>query len=84
MRRRTESAHSAADQMGVLVDARVPGHEQIRSSSTDDVACWFIDIDYNSEAFVVRHAYFSGNNGPCEKLKRALRAEIDERHGVAA
>lgn len=28
--------------------------------------------------FFVRHAYFTGANEPYEKLKRALRAEIDE------
>ena len=54
---------------------------QIRSSSTDDIACWFIDTDYNGESFFVRHAYFTGgpgDDGPYEKLKRALRAEIEE------
>ena len=51
---------------------------QIRSSSTDDIACWFIDTNYNGESFFVRHAYFTGADEPYEKLKRALRAEIDE------
>ena len=45
---------------------------------TDDIACWFIDTDYNGESFFVRHAYFTGADEPYEKLKRALRAEIDE------
>ena len=49
----------------------------VRSSSTDDVACWFIDTEYDGESFFVRHAYFTGAE-PYEKLKRALRAEIDE------
>ena len=31
-----------------------------------------------SESFFVRHAYFTGADDPYEKLKRALRAEIDE------
>ena len=34
--------------------------------------------DYNGESFFVRHAYFTGADEPYEKLKRALRAEIDE------
>jgi adenine-specific DNA-methyltransferase len=51
---------------------------QIRSASTDDIACWFIDTDYNGESFFVRHAYFTGAEEPYDKLKRALRAEIDE------
>ena len=42
------------------------------------IACWFIDIDYNGESFFVRHAYFTGADEPYEKLKRALRADIDE------
>ena len=46
--------------------------------STDDIACWFIDTDYNGESFFVRHAYFTGADEPYDKLKRALRAEIDE------
>ena len=48
------------------------------AASTDDIACWFIDTDYNGESFFVRHAYFTGGDEPYEKLKRALRAEIDE------
>jgi hypothetical protein len=50
----------------------------IRTASTDDVACWFIDTNYDGESFFVRHAYFTGADEPYEKLKRALRAEIDE------
>jgi adenine-specific DNA-methyltransferase len=60
------------------VDVYDPTTGQIRSSSTDDIACWFIDTDYNGEAFFVRHAYFTGAGEPYDKLKRALRAEIDE------
>ncbi|MFN8006765.1 MAG: DNA methylase [Terriglobia bacterium] len=51
---------------------------QIRNTSTDDIACWFIDTNYNGECFFVRHAYFTGAEEPYEKLKRALRAEIDQ------
>jgi adenine-specific DNA-methyltransferase len=29
-------------------------------------------------SFFVRHAYFTGADEPYEKLKRALRAEVDE------
>ena len=60
------------------LDVYDPTTGQIRSSSTDDIACWFIDTDYNSESFFVRHAYFTGADKPYEKLKRALRVEIDE------
>jgi len=60
------------------VDVYDPTTGQIRNSSTDDIACWFIDTDYNGESFFVRRAYFTGADEPYEKLKRALRAEIDE------
>jgi hypothetical protein len=55
-----------------------PTTGQIRNSSTDDIACWFIDTNYNGESFFVRHAYFTGAGEPYEKLQRALRTEIDE------
>jgi len=60
------------------LDVYDPTTGEIRSNSTDDIACWFIDTDYNEETFIVRHAYFTGADQPYEKLKRALRAEIDE------
>jgi len=60
------------------VDIYDPTTGQIRSSSTDDIACWFIDTNYNDESFFVRHAYFCGADKPYESLQRALRAEINE------
>jgi adenine-specific DNA-methyltransferase len=60
------------------LDVYDPTTGEIRSSSTDDIACWFIDSDYNEESFFVRHAYFTGADEPCRKLQRALKAEIDE------
>lgn len=60
------------------VDVYDPTTGQIRSSSTDDIACWFIDSEYNGESFFVRHAYFTGADEPYDKLKRALRAEINK------
>jgi adenine-specific DNA-methyltransferase len=60
------------------LDVYDPTTGEIRSNSTDDIACWFIDTDYNEETFIVRHAYFTGADNPYDKLKRALKAEIDE------
>ena len=60
------------------LDIYDPTTGEIRSSSPDDIACWFIDTDYNEESFFVRHAYFTGANQPYDKLKRALKAEVDE------
>jgi adenine-specific DNA-methyltransferase len=50
----------------------------VRASSTDEIASWFIDTDYNGESFFVRHAYFTSAGEPYTRLQRALRAEIDE------
>jgi adenine-specific DNA-methyltransferase len=60
------------------VDVYDPTTGVVRSSTTDDIACWFIDTDYDGESFFVRHAYFTGTGDPYDKLRRALRAEIDE------
>ena len=60
------------------VDVYDPTTGEVRSNSTDEVACWFVDTDYNEESFFVRHAYFTGAGEPYDKLKRALKAEIDE------
>lgn len=60
------------------LDIYDPTTGEIRSSSTNDIACWLVDTNYNSESFFVRHAYFTGGDKPYDKLKRALKAEIDE------
>jgi adenine-specific DNA-methyltransferase len=68
--------HLTAEIRGL--DVYDPTTGAIRSHSTDDIACWFIDSDYDGESFFVRHAYFLGADDPYGKLRRALRAEIDE------
>jgi len=60
------------------VDVFHPGTGEVRSSNADEIACWFIDTDYNEESFFVRHAYFLGANDPYKSLKTTLKAEIDE------
>ena len=60
------------------LDIYDPTTGEIRSSSVNDIACWFIDTNYNGESFFVRHAYFTGANKPNEKLKKTLKAEIDQ------
>ena len=59
------------------VDVFDPSAGAVRSDDTDGIACWFIDTDYDSESFFVRHAYFLGANDPYKSLKRTLKAEID-------
>jgi adenine-specific DNA-methyltransferase len=60
------------------LDVYDPTTGVVRSDSTDDIACWFIDTAYDDAQFFVRHAYFLGADDPYDKLKRALRADIDE------
>ncbi|MFY1599449.1 site-specific DNA-methyltransferase [Micromonospora sp. WMMD737] len=53
-------------------------------NGVDDIALWMIDTDYNEEEFFVRHIYFAGSEGkpdgldPYDRLRKALRAQIDE------
>ena len=60
------------------VDVYDPTTGEVRSRDTDHIALWMIDSDYDGESFFVRHAYFTGGQDPYQKLKRDLKAEIDE------
>ena len=59
------------------VDVFHPNTGEVRSDGPDGIACWFIDTDYNQEAFFVRHAYFLGASDPYKSLKTTLKAEIN-------
>ena len=59
------------------VDVFHPNTGEVRSDGPDGIACWFLDTDYNEEAFFVRHAYFLGASDPYKSLKTTLKAEID-------
>ena len=62
------------------VDIFDPTTGAVRSSvdPKDDIACWFVDTEYDGMSFFVRHAYFLGGRDPYERLKTTLNAEIDE------
>jgi adenine-specific DNA-methyltransferase len=60
------------------VDVYNPTTGEIRSSGIGEIALWMIDTDYDGESFFVRHCYFTGNTDPYARLKRALKADIDE------
>ena len=69
-----------ADQIEVTingVDLFDPQTGDVRSSEAKDLACWFIDTDYDMASFFVRHAYFLGASDPYRSLKATLKAEID-------
>ena len=59
------------------VDVFHPNTGEVRSDGPDGIACWFIDTDYNQEAFFVRHAYFLGASDPYKALKTTLKAEVN-------
>jgi len=64
------------------VDVYDPVKSEMRCSGSGDpdhdIAAWFIDTNYSGEAFFVTHAYFLGADKPYEKLKRALKTDINE------
>ena len=60
------------------LDVYDPTTGELRSSSVDDIAAWFLDTDYDGDAFFVRHAYYTGADDPYDKLRRALRADISD------
>jgi adenine-specific DNA-methyltransferase len=60
------------------VDVYDPTTGAVRSNDTDLIALWMVDTNYNGESFFVRHCYFTGGNDPYARLKKALKADIDE------
>jgi adenine-specific DNA-methyltransferase len=60
------------------LDVYDPTTGALRSSSVDDIAAWFLDTDYDGDAFFVRHAYFTGADDPYDRLRKALRADISD------
>ncbi len=76
-------AHGAGEPAQLQVEIRGldvydPTTGVVRTSSVDDIAAWFLDTDYDGDAFFVRHAYFTGADDPYDKLRRALRADISD------
>ena len=61
------------------VDVFHPNTGEIRSDDAGDIACWFVDTDYNEESFFARHAYFLGANDPYKSLKTTLKSEINQK-----
>ena len=59
------------------MDVFNPQTGKVTSSETKDIACWFVDTNYNEESFFVRQAYFLGQKDPYQALRDTLKAEID-------
>ncbi len=60
------------------VDVYDPNTGVVRSDRTDKVALWMIDTEYDGESFFVRRCYFTGGQDPYKRLKKALKAEINQ------
>jgi adenine-specific DNA-methyltransferase len=59
------------------VDIYDPLTGQVHSTRGEDVAAWFLDTDYDGMTFHICQAFFPGDTDAWEKLKRALKAQID-------
>ena len=63
------------------IDIFDPVTGEVESKDKNDIACWFIDTDYNGESFFVRRAHFyaaAAGKAPYAELKKALSADISE------
>jgi adenine-specific DNA-methyltransferase len=59
------------------VDIYDPLTGEVYSDNGDSLAAWFVDTDYDKRSFCISQAFFPDKNA-WNKLKRALKAEIDE------
>jgi len=49
----------------------------VQAEGVEELACWFVDTDYNGECFVVRQAYFTGKLQPYKNLKETFKEEVE-------
>ncbi|HBR22674.1 MAG TPA: site-specific DNA-methyltransferase, partial [Nitrospiraceae bacterium] len=59
------------------VDIYDPLTGEVYSDNGSRIAGWFIDTDYDKRTFCISQAFFP-DSGTWDKLKRALKASIDE------
>ena len=59
------------------MDVFKPSTGEIISDNADDIACWFVDTDYNEEAFFARQVYFPGRDKVYDAFKKFLNNDID-------
>ena len=60
------------------VDIFNPQTSEAKSYDTKDIACWFVDTNYDGEHFVVRHAYFTGGNRTYDGLAKTLKGDLND------
>jgi adenine-specific DNA-methyltransferase len=59
-------------------ESSLTGHWHGPAPAGSHLAGWSFDTDYDGDAFIVRHAYFTSADGPYDKLRRALKPDISE------
>jgi len=61
------------------VDVYDPATGDVTSDSTDGIAAWFLDQDYDRRSFLISQAFFpgAGTTDPWERLARKLRGWVD-------
>ena len=71
-----------ADEFQVTVrgiDVYDPTTGEVTSDSTDQIAAWFLDQDYDRRSFLISQAFFpgAGTSDPWQRLSKALRGWVD-------
>ena len=71
-----------ADEFEVTVrgmDVYDPTTGEVTSDSTDQIAAWFLDQDYDRRSFLISQAFFpgAGSADPWQRLSRALKGWVD-------
>jgi len=59
------------------VDIYDPTSGEAKSSKAEEVAGWFLDIDYDGYCFHISQAFFPANDKAWDRLQRALKAVIN-------
>ena len=62
------------------MDVYDPATGEVSSDSTDEIAAWFLDQDYDRRSFLISQAFFPGagpGGDPWKKLSRALKGWVD-------
>ncbi len=65
----------AVDLRGVDIYDPLSGETQHTRGS--DVAAWFLDTDYDGMTFHICQAFFPGDPDAWDRLRRALKAQLD-------
>ena len=66
------------------VDVYDPARDAVRNGDEEDIECWMVDDDYNSQVFFARQVFFPDNENVYKAWKTFLNHEIDPEEWSAA